>query len=334
MNNGMYVYGIVTCEHAQEFGTIGIGSTPALVYTIAWNGIAAVVSASPFVVYDSLAKEKTIRDLVTHQFVIEKVMERCTILPVKFGTMVADEAAVSEFLAKGFTLLSEALQRMAGKIEVDVVATWDVSKILATLPQRAPHVLEQQRELARKGKQASIEDKIALGKAIAEALKAEKVSYVQRILQALQVRAIETCLHDLASDEMILNAAFLLEKSEEEHFSERLEVLDQELENVVNFRIVGPLPMYSFSTILLKKVDTQRLAEAKKVFDLNDDGEITHSTVRNTYHQLAQKYHPDKSNEASEQDFHRIHAAYKTLKDVSEHGLVQVEVYQWEKVAR
>ncbi len=334
LNNGMYVYGVIACDTPQEFGEIGIGHTPSLVHTVVWNGIAAVVSVSPFTLYDSLVKEKTIRDLVVHQFVIEKVMERYTILPVKFGTMVESEAEVNEFLVKGFILLREELKRVAGKVEMDVVATWDISKVLTTLPQRVPHIQEKKRELASKGNQAGIEERIALGRAIAEALQAEKMGYVQRVLHTLQDTALEICKHELASDEMILNAAFLLEKSEAERFTAGLEALDAQVDSVLNFRIVGPLPTYSFSTILLKRVDAHRLDEAKRVFELNADGEITHSSVRTTYHQLAQKYHPDKSNDASEQDFHRIHAAYQTLKDVSEHGLVQVEVYQWEKVAR
>ncbi len=310
----------------------------------------------PFTVYDSLAKEQTVKDLVTHQFVIEKVMELFTIIPVKFGTMVETEDEAIKFLEKGYALLSNELRKMEGKIELDVVASWDLQKIMPAIYRHNPQIQAKQQEIAAKGAKVSVEDKITLGKLIAELLKAQKAAYHQLILQTLKEGTVEACLHDLASDEMIFNAAFLLEKKNEELFNKAVTDLDQKLENTVNFRVVGPLPMYSFSTILLERIDPGKFEEAKTVFGLN--GEITDKTVRDAYRQLAQKSHPDKSrrgdngsmmdaeersghpladksavggDKSASTDFHRINSAYRTLKSFVEHGLMHVEVYQWEK---
>ena len=78
MKNGIYIYGIIKTSGPQEFGRIGIGDKASEALTIGFKDVAAVVSRSPLMVYDSLAKEKTVKDLVTHQFVIEKVMETFT----------------------------------------------------------------------------------------------------------------------------------------------------------------------------------------------------------------------------------------------------------------
>ena len=327
-NYGFYIYGFVRTSGPQEFGDIGIGNTASKVLTLGFKDVAAVVSESPLVVYNSLAKEKTVKDLVTHQFVIEKVMERFTIVPAKFGTMVETEDEALAFLRQGYSLLRNELSKMEEKIEMNVVARWDLAKILAAIPRHNPLVQAKQKELALKGSKASVEDKIALGKVIEQALQSEKARYQQLILQTLKEGAVDVRLHNVANDEMIFNAGFLVGKEDEKFFTEAINVLDRDLEDSVSFRVVGPLPVYSFSTILLERIDPRKFEEAKKVFGL--DGEITDKTVRDAYRQLAQKCHPDRSSGTDALDFHLVHSAYRTLKDFTEKGLMHVGVYQWE----
>jgi len=331
MNEGMYIYGIITSSDAQEFGTIGIGDQASDVLSVGFKDIAAVVSRSPMTVYDSLTKEKTVKDLVTHQFVIEKVMDRFTILPVKFGTMLETETDVLAFLKNGYTLLSGELRKMTGKIELNVVVNWNLQKILTSIHRDNARVQKKQKEIATKGDKVGIEDKIALGRLIEQALQAEKTRYHQVILQTLKEGAVDVCLHEVANEEMIFNAALLLDKKDEELFNERVTALDHKLENTVNFRVVGPLPVYSFCTILFDRIDPQKFDEAKKVFDLH--GEITHKMVRETYHHLAKQCHPDKNSGEGSLTFPVLNAAYRTLKNFIENGLMHVEVYHWEQSA-
>lgn len=327
-HNGLYLYGVIKTSVSQEFGEIGIGDAASKILTIGFKDVAAIVSESPFMVYDTLAKEKTVRDLVTHQFVIEKVMENFTIIPVKFGTMVKTEGEVINFLEKGYTLLCSELCKMEEKIELDVVASWKLPKVLTALYRDNPLLQNKQKEIVQKG-QASIEDKVALGKLVEQALKTQKASYQQLILQTLTKGTLDVCLHEPANDEMIFNAAFLIEKKHEDLFTEMITGLDQDLENALNFRVVGPLPLYSFSTVLLEQIDPANLEDAKRIFDLH--GEITDKTVRDAYRHLAQKYHPDKSDDEALLDFPLLHSAYKLLKKFAKSGLMHVEVYRWEK---
>ncbi|MDQ2715541.1 MAG: GvpL/GvpF family gas vesicle protein [Chloroflexota bacterium] len=341
MKNGIYIYGIIATSNQdtdhrgavyKPVGTIGIGNEATEVVTIGFQDIAAVVSSSPLMVYDSLTKEKIVKDLVTHQVVIEKVMEHSTIIPVKFGTMVETEEEVATFLEQGYPLLSNELRKMEGKIELDVVASADVPKILASISRQHREIRQKRAEIATKGAQVSVEDKISLGQLTVQALQTQKASYYERTLHTLQQEALDTCLHELPQDEMILNAAFLLDKQHEESFTQCVKSLDRTLENTVNFRVVGPLPVYSFATILLERIDPRRLAEARATFGLQ--GEITHKSVLDTYRHLAQRYHPDVGSDADSATFQRIHAAYRTLKTWLDHGCMHIEVYRWEKDAR
>ena len=327
MKNGIYIYGVIKTSASQEFGEIGIGG--AQVLTIGFKDLAAVVSHSPFMVYDSLAKEKTIKDLVTHQFVIEKVMEGFTIIPVKFGTMLESEDEVRKFLDKGFFFLRNTLQQMEGKIELDVVANWKLPQAAASLCHRSRLIKKKQAEIAALGDKATLEDKIALGKLVEKALNFKKVRFSKLISQTLKKEAVDFCPHDTASENMVFNAAFLIERQNEEFFNKALNLLDQKLENTLNFRLVGPLPSYSFATVVIKKIGSREVEEAKKTLCLN--GEITAKKVSEAYRRLAQEFHPDKQGGRDPLCFNLINASYKVLRNFVEKGFIHVDIYRWEE---
>lgn len=329
MKNGLYIYGMIAASDAQDFGNIGIGNEATAVQTIAFQDVAAVVSRSPFMVYDTLAKETIVKDLVTHQFVLEKVMLHFSVIPVKFGTMVETEDEVVRFLSKGYPLLSAELSKQAAKIELDVVANWELSNILPTIYRHNDQVQKKQSAIVQQGKAVSVAERVELGKLIEQALTSTKAEYQQLIAQTLQEMTLEICLHDMADEQMIFNAAFLLEKKNAESFNQRINDLDRKLENTVNFRIVGPLPVYSFSTVVLEQIDLARVEGAREILELQ--GELTAKSVRDAYHQLAQKYHPDKSSSEESVHFPQINAAYRTLKKFMENGLLYVGIYRWEK---
>lgn len=327
--HGLYIYAVVRAGGTRDFGRIGIGEEASLVRTIECGELAAVCSQSPLLEYATLAREKTVRDLVVHQLVIERVMGSCPVLPVKFGTMSANEAEVSAFLREGSVLLCEQLARLQDQIELDVVASWELARVLPQVYRANRQLQEKQRELAARGEGVGIEEKVALGRSVSQALAEQKERYRQQILGALGRVGTETCLHAVASDDMLLNAAFLLEKQQEERFHQLVQDLDQNLQDAINFRVVGPLPPYSFATILFERLDSAKLEEARQLFGCH--GEISRSQLRATYHRLVQKYHPDSGGEADLRQFHRIQAAYRTLSHLLEGGCLHVSMYQWEK---
>jgi hypothetical protein len=329
MKNGIYIYGIIKTATPQAFGSIGIGDEPTPVQTLEFKDVAAVISRCPFMVYDTLSKEKIVKDLVTHQFVLERVMERFTVIPVKFGTMLETEDDAIKFLVKGYSLLCDELCKGDQKIELDLVASWDLPKILPTIYRHNDQIQIKQDEIAQQGNKAGLKEKVALGKLIEQALFTTKADYYQMILQTFSSLTLDTCLHDLADEHMIFNAAFLLAKKDEETFYQLLHNLDQKLENTANFRVVGPLPLYSFSTIVLEQIDPRTVEEAKEILEL--EGYLTEKAVRDAYHRLAQKFHPDTSNGEEAAHFPHVHSAYRTLKNFIENGLVHVEIYHWEK---
>jgi len=83
-----------------------------------------VVSDSEIVDYNDLLKIEVARKLLRHQQVTEKVMENHTIIPMLLGTFAEDADEVNNILSRWYELMKDVFNRITGKIEIDVVATW------------------------------------------------------------------------------------------------------------------------------------------------------------------------------------------------------------------
>lgn len=333
MESGIYIYGIIRTDTIQQFGKIGLkNQEPAEVITLGVKNIAAVTSRYSGRDYNAQKKEEIIKDLVVHQAVLEQVMKRFTVLPVKFGTVAETESAVKAFLEDGYTLLSHELSKAEGKIEIDVVARWEMPKVLASLSAHNEQIRNIQQGIAAKGVDAKTEDKMLLGRTVEQALQQEEVRVQRFLLDLLKKEAVDVTVQELENDEMVLNAAFLLERENEDRFYTAIQAGDEALESLINFRIVGPLPLYSFSTVLLEKRDPQRIEEAKKVLGLT--GKVTDKALRNAYYQGAKHFHPDSASQDAPHEFSRLREAHQTLKDFLDHGWISIEIRRWQEEQR
>lgn len=329
MENGIVIYGIIEMNASLEAEIENV-NRPGIptVSPIKVKDIAAVISHKPAVTYNTLSTEQVMKDLAVHQAVLEKVMEKFTVIPVKFGTMLESEDEVITLLEKGYMLLHNLLQERAGKIELDIVAWWETQEILPVISRQNKQVREKQQEIAQKGDTVSQQDKVVLGQYIEQALQVEKERCQHLILQALQQEAEDVCTHSLADDQMVFNAAFLLARDHEAAFYQAIDALDESLQGRLYFRIVGPLPTYSFSTIQIHKIDPDRVKTAREILGLPT--KITTKTVHAAYHKRAKEIHPDKQGAREDsKEFQRIHEAYLTLKSFTENGAIFPELYQY-----
>ncbi|MBU4273823.1 MAG: GvpL/GvpF family gas vesicle protein, partial [Planctomycetes bacterium] len=97
---GSYIYCIIGSDKETKCVSPAIGGHGNEVCGIAYQDIAAVISASPVTKY-SISRENT----MAHQKILEELMKDSTILPVRFGNvasakngMPADERIREEVL--------------------------------------------------------------------------------------------------------------------------------------------------------------------------------------------------------------------------------------------
>lgn len=328
---GMYIYGIINSNREEGFGPCGITAYEEVysvrditeaakdskisngVYTIPYQDISAVVSDSSFVDYTTLPKDQVAKFLLTHQQVIEKVMDSHTIIPMKLGTYAFNITEVEEILSKGYPQFKEIFRKINNKIEVDVVATWsDLNSIIKEIGEEQD-VKKLKEESMSKPEGVSAKDQIRIGNLIKNILDNKRERCALEIETELKDVSIDFRKHDLMDDRMIFNTAFLIDRDRKTEFEKRLDEMDTLYNKKINFRCVGPLPAYSFYTIETKKIRFEKVDWARKTLHL--DNKATKEEIIKAYRNGAKLYHPDKSPDVPNADrrFNEIYRAYRIL---------------------
>jgi len=310
---GKYIYGIIQANGKINIGAIGLGDPKSEVYTVTHLDISAVVSDSPITAYHSMLKDKVVKDLFCHQSVIEKIMDNHTIVPMKFGTFAEGEEEVAEILKTGYEEFKETLGWMNDKIELDVVALWNNKEAIFKELALENEIKEFKEKIISNPAGPQLEDRISLGRLVETSLKKRNLKQAREILCALKEKAFDFCSHDTLDNMMIINCSFLLEAKGEKDFDEKLNELDKRYQKGINFRCVGPLPPYSFSTVEVKKIGFDAIDQARKLLGLGE--EITPSEIKRAHRRLVFKYHPDKNPQANsfDKEFNELTQAYKLL---------------------
>lgn len=233
---GKYLYCIIKGSKPKKFEIKGIGGKD--VYAICEGQLAAVVS-------DSEAKEYFIirDDVITHQKVIEAISQKYDVLPVSFGTVAADPQEIKEKILKPKAReFLNALKEIEGKIELSLKVLWpDMNLVFQEIAKSSPMI-----QNLKKSKNTSYQQKISAGELVGKLLKEKREEEKEKILRPLERIADDLKENKIFGEDMILNAAFLVEKSKEKEFDKQVNALGQQYGKTVKFIYVGPLPPFNF----------------------------------------------------------------------------------------
>ncbi|HLL48614.1 MAG TPA: GvpL/GvpF family gas vesicle protein [Longimicrobiaceae bacterium] len=244
---GKYVYCIIKCPRAREFGTIGIGEGTNPVYTVQFGELAAVVSDTPLRIYDP-----TRENVLAHEFVNETVMREHTVIPMSFGTLFRTESDIVELLKSTYQAFDDVLEKMADKIEFGLKVLWDRDRVISTLEQDNEEIRRLRDEIGRSAQSSTYFARMQLGRLVESALEEAGNAFVREIHEALRPAAVASRANKPIGDRMIMNAAFLVERERERSFDERVKEISRKYETMLTFKYTGPWPPYNFVNIKLK----------------------------------------------------------------------------------
>lgn len=312
---GIYIYGIVPNFYGMDmFRSLEDSG----VYAIPLHNISAIVSNRERILLNYSDRETLGYLLVHHQKTIEYLMEKGfnMIIPMRFGTIVSSKEEVFKILANGHDLIIDTLKKIEYLTEFDLAVTW--ADFPDTLKEIAghPEIMAMKDDSMKKTDTLSQIDRIKLGMLVQEKLKGKNMQAELSILESLSSISFDVKKHEVMNDQMITNAAFLIDRNKKEKFEQVIDQLDEEYKGVLNFKLVGPLPCYSFYTIEFKELDPGLVAQAKEELELKD--ETSESEIKKAYMAKARLFHPDAQPEnTDEESFNRINKAYHTLLDYS-----------------
>lgn len=308
---GKYIYGIIRRSNQTTWDIPrGGGSSP--VYTIAYQDLSCVVSNYSGEEFNSMPKEEIIRCLLAHQAVVERIMREHAVLPVKFGTVLATSDEVRDLLSQGRQRFVDALAWIQGKVEMEVAATWDLKRVLAGIAQQE-EIVQLRRYIAQRPAAEARAWQIQAGKRVKEILDARRDAYRDQVLESLKDITLDVQPNALVADEMVINVAFLVPKEHRESFDQRVQELDETFGGEIDFRIIGPLPPYSFSTVEVTRPDAQRIEEARRLLGLGEWA--SEAELKQASRRLAAQSHPDAhpQDELAERRFAEVQQASERL---------------------
>lgn len=244
---GKYVYCIIEIKEPRSFGQIGIGGRGDDVCTIHHDGLAAVVSNTPIVVYDP-----TRENVFAHETVNETVMREFTVLPMAFGVLFRTQEDIIELLRGTYDALRDVLAKMEGKVEFGLKVNWDRERVIAELEQESEEIRNLKEQITSRASGSTYFARMQLGRLIETALTDKADAYLREVYDALRHTAVASRANKPIGDKMIMNAAFLIEREREPEFDTRVKDIAAKYEGKLSFKYTGPWPPYNFVHIRLK----------------------------------------------------------------------------------
>lgn len=278
----LYLYGVTeggqipTLASAEEQG-----AGPA--HAIHHDGIAALVGEYTGPDAATLTRDALVRLLLAHQRVLEEVMPARTVLPARVGTVLASVQEVKALLSQGHPALARALEANRGRFELEVAATWDTGRVLREIA--AQEEVVQARNSVSGGGHPTLEGRVMLGQVVKQCLDRRRASYAEKIVGRLKPLSVDAVPNALLADQLVANVAFLVERHRRQEFEDGMGELDRQFQDQINFRVIGPLPPYSFSTVEVAAVSRAQLEAAAQTLQLGTG--FAEMDIRLAYRRLA-----------------------------------------------
>ncbi len=322
-----YLYAIVPSEQKISFDVESIEEGPHAkhparpgaphdaggVYAVPHDGLAAVVSpvGRAFLPVTrrardcpALPKEQAVRLLLAHERVVEAVMQTFPALPVKFGTVLPDEAWVRRLLAQGNRAFRAALQQFAGLVQMEVMVSWNLEDVFREIAQEEPVAHLRATNLAPEGPNAkhparagarqsegTMAQRVALGQLVQASLSKRRADLQQRLTRSLAEVAVDMVQNAPMDDSTVANIGLLVDDAGRGALDKRLERLDREFGGRLLFRCVGPLPPYSFATVEVQTPSFDDVDDARRRLGLGETA--SPPEIRQAYRRVAGEAHPD-----------------------------------------
>jgi hypothetical protein len=226
----VYVYAITERE-AEVPEVPGFEGAP--LRAVRTGAVAAIVSD-----LDELVQPSE-RTLWEHESVVEELMVGSALLPMRFGSTLADEEAVTAMLRAREELLVRGLVRVRGAVELGVRALWESDDEPATDEPTAVGAGGAKAEPAASGAGTTYLMR-RLGRSRRSDALAEQIhTPLDRLARAGTHRV-------LSVPRLLLTAAYLVDEDRIEDFRAAVEELDQQIEEAA-ILCTGPWPPYSFA---------------------------------------------------------------------------------------
>lgn len=252
----LYCYGIVEEEISLKLRGFEEGE----VDLVSFKDIKAVVSYVSEENFSQEAVDKNIKKMgwltekvQLHEQVIEAVMEKTTIIPMKFCTIFKTAESLKVRLEEKYADFKYNLQHLKGKVEMGVKVYFETEPLKQKLLGKSTKIKDLHQEIQGiKQKSPGVayfaQQKMEI--LIKEEVRQELAQNKKEIFDKIKSLAEEAKQNELLNKkvtgkEMLLNSVFLIREEEIEKFKEEVNKIKPKYPQL-SFELWGPFPAYNF----------------------------------------------------------------------------------------
>jgi hypothetical protein len=253
----LYLYGIIDSSDQIKESICGLEGSN--VYNIPFCDIGAVVSEMSQPIQAVIEG-----NVLEHETVVEKLMVDFTVLPARFQTIIDGRDDLLSMMRSYYKDFKDNLARLHNKLEFGIKVLWPADKIkeniIQTLKEGRPWPAEPD---------CSANKRFIRGKFETYQIDEKFEKKANKFIDAMDIFfskfAAEKKLKRLKTENLLLDAVYLVEKDKENDFRDAFEHIKSAHEGF-KFLFSGPWPPYNF-VILPKKNDLLKESEKKDLFD-------------------------------------------------------------------
>ncbi|TLP75551.1 GvpL/GvpF family gas vesicle protein [Nesterenkonia sphaerica] len=236
----VYLYGVVPAETAAPADLQGIQSQP--VEVLEHESVAVLVSE-----VDPDQILGTPDDLLAHTQLLDAVARQTPVLPLAFGTVVPEAAAVVEdILSPSQQEYAAGLENVDGHAQYTVSVTFDRDTVLREIITELPEAAHLREQIAGTTEDQTRPQRIQLGELMVRGLEQRQPAAAAPVIDRLQEVTSDLTEHERRQPDDVIELAALVAHQQAEEFEEVVEDLAREFHPRCKFRLVGPQAPYDF----------------------------------------------------------------------------------------
>jgi hypothetical protein len=239
----IYAYGVIDSKDTIDetiFGLEGAG-----VYNVSYRDIGVAVSE-----LRQNIQETTDANVLKHEEVIETLMAKFTILPVKFSTIFNTKEALLSMVESYYQDFKDNLVRLHNKVEFGIKVIWQADiikqRIVAALDKAKRNVVISTDSPAKSFVKEKYEKHI-----IEKEFGEEANSCIAAVDDHFNKIVVEKKLRRLQTGDLLLNASYLVENQRQNDFRRAFEQL-KNAPGDLKLLFSGPWPCYNFINLTKK----------------------------------------------------------------------------------
>jgi len=251
----LYLYSIINSSNQIKEEIYGLEGSS--VYNIPYCDIGAAVSE-----INQPIQEVTEGDVLEHEAVVEKLIADFTVLPVRFQTVINGKDNLLSMMQSYYKDFKDNLKRLHNNLEFGIKVIWPAEKIkkniIKTLKNK--EYIDSGDSPAKRFMNGKLE-KYKIDKELET--QADKLTKAMDIF--LSKFAAEKKLEKLKTEDLLFDAVYLVEKSQESNFRVAFEHIKSARPDF-KYLFSGPWPAYNF-VVLSKQSSLLGGSNQANVFD-------------------------------------------------------------------